>query len=484
MRMNWKDLLSTESQRTRSSVKASDIRDDFEKDFHRIVSSPSFRRLQDKTQAFPLEENDFVRTRLTHSIEVSSFAKALATSIGNRIIGEKLDEDFGYNELNFIVSILSSAALMHDMGNPPFGHFGEDSIRSWFKNNVSKIEVIDFYGNKVKLNKLLNEQMLQDFYNFEGNAQTLRIVSKLHFIVDEYGMNLTYGLLNTIIKYPISSLEIDKSKNDSRYKKMGYYFAEKELFGKIVSSTKCYNKKNPLTYLLEAADDIAYATADIEDGFKKKHISFQNFEEKLAEFGFKKGNVYYDRFYKYYEDANKKDVYDKKEYAVQRWIISIQGLIINDVVNTFIDNYEKIMNGELEQDLFYYAPCNNLVKMLKNMAKVYVFDSKIISKTEISANTIIHSLLDSFIPAIVNYDTLYDTNDSLFKRYRIILSDSHQYIYKIYAKKYENENKNRVEEENIYNYKLYLRLLLVTDFISGMTDNYSKTLYQELKSIK
>lgn len=484
MRMNWKDLLSTQSQRTRSSVKTSDIRDDFEKDFHRIISSPSFRRLQDKTQAFPLEVNDFVRTRLTHSIEVSSFAKALAKSIGNRIIAENLDPEFSYNELNAIVSILSSAALMHDMGNPPFGHFGEDSIRSWFKNNVSKIEVFDFYGKKAKLNELLNEQMLQDFYNFEGNAQTLRIVSKLHFIVDEYGMNLTYGLLNTIIKYPISSLEIDKSRTDSRYKKIGYYFSEKDLFNKIVTSTKCYNKKNPLTYLLEAADDIAYVTADIEDGYKKKHITFKDFEEKLIEFGLKKGNIYYDRFYKYYEDAKKKKVYDACAYAVQRWIISIQGLIINDVVNTFIENYEKIMSGELERELFYYSSCNTLVNMLKNIAKEHVFDSKIISKTEISANTIIHSLLDSFIPAIVNYDTSFDTNDSLFKRYRLMLSDSHKYIYKIYANKYENENKNRVTDENIYNYKLYLRLLLVTDFISGMTDNYSKTLYQELKAIK
>lgn len=484
MRMNWKKLLSTKSQRPRSSIKLSDIRDDFEKDFHRIISSPSFRRLQDKTQAFPLEENDFVRTRLTHSIEVSSFAKALAKSIGNKIIDDKLDSDFGYNELNAIVSILSSAALMHDIGNPPFGHFGEDSIRSWFKSNSDKIEVVDFYGNKVKLRELLNEQMLNDFYNFEGNAQTLRIVSKLHFIVDEYGMNLTYGLLNTIIKYPISSLEVDKNENDSRYKKIGYYFAEKDLFNKIVSSTECYNKKNPLTYILEAADDIAYATADIEDGFKKKYISFQNFEEKLEEYGFKKGNVYYDRFYKYYEDAKKKNVYDTRSYAVKRWIISIQGLIINDVVNTFVNNYDKIMNGELERELFYYAPCDNLVKMLKNIAKEYVFDSKIISKTEISAHTIIHSLLNSFIPAVVNYDTRFDTNDSLFKRYRIILSDSHKYIYKIYSKKYENENKNKVTDENIYNYKLYLRLLLVTDFISGMTDNYSKTLYQELQAIK
>ena len=483
MRMNWNDLLSTSSMRARSRIKTSDIRSDFEKDFHRIVSSPSFRRLQDKTQAYPLEENDFVRTRLTHSIEVSSFSKALAQAIGTRLIEEKIDSDFGYDKLNAITTILSGASLIHDIGNPPFGHFGEDSIRIWFRKNIDKIDVLDYYGNKRKLNELLNEQMINDFYNFEGNAQTLRVVSKLHFIVDENGMNLTCALLNAVIKYPISSVEIDKNKNDARYKKMGYYYAEKDLFDKIVSSTKCYNMKNPLTYLLEAADDIAYATADFEDGFKKKHISFQDLEESLVEYGFTKGNIYYDRFYKYYEEAKQKNVYDAKLYAVQRWIISIQGLIINDVVNTFIDNYEKIMNGQLEQDLFYYSPCKTLVKMLKNVARKLVFESTVISKTEISAHTIINSLLDNFIPSVVNYDTEYD-NNSLHKRYISILSESHRYIYKVYANKYENENKDKLTKEQIYNYKLYLRLLLVTDFISGMTDNYSKTLYQELNAIK
>ena len=212
MRMNWNDLLSTSSMRARSRIKTSDIRSDFEKDFHRIVSSPSFRRLQDKTQAYPLEENDFVRTRLTHSIEVSSFSKALAQAIGTRLIEEKIDSDFGYDKLNAITTILSGASLIHDIGNPPFGHFGEDSIRIWFRKNMDKIDVLDYYGNKRKLNELLNEQMINDFYNFEGNAKKLRVVSPLHFIVDENGMNLTCALLNTVIKYPISSVEMVRIK--------------------------------------------------------------------------------------------------------------------------------------------------------------------------------------------------------------------------------------------------------------------------------
>lgn len=272
--LNWKSLLSTNTRRLRSRIKLSDIRNDFEKDFHRILSSPSFRRLQDKTQVFPLSENDFVRTRLTHSLEVLSFARSIGQSIGKKIIEEKMDENFGYEELNAISTILSSAALVHDR-NPPFGHFGEDTICMWFKKNLSKIKVKNENGEMKKISEILNEQMIADLENFEGNAQAIRVVSKLHFIVDENGMNLTYALLNTLIKYPVSSLDINKNSGNIKDKKMGYFLAEEDLFFDIVNSTGTYDKeknticRHPLTFLLEAADDIAYATADIEDGIKK-----------------------------------------------------------------------------------------------------------------------------------------------------------------------------------------------------------------------
>ena len=159
--MSWSRLLSTESQRPRTSKKNSltdngknhenkkndenrkklsmDLRSDFERDYHRILSSPSFRRLQDKTQVFPLEKNDFIRTRLTHSIEVSSFAKSLAQSVASEIMRQGLDSEFNYEEANAISDILASSGLLHDIGNPPFGHFGEDTIRTWFHRNLDKI---------------------------------------------------------------------------------------------------------------------------------------------------------------------------------------------------------------------------------------------------------------------------------------------------------------------------------------------------------
>ena len=173
----------------------------FEKDYHRIIGSASFRRLQDKTQVFPLDKSDYIRTRLTHSLEVSSFARSLGQNVGEKIIREKKDYSFTTQMKEDICAILQCAGLLHDIGNPPFGHFGETVIQDWFKEHLPLIS----YNGK-PLTEILLPQMQNDFYNFEGNTQALRVVSKLHFLVDENGMNLTKALLGTIIKYPLSSV--------------------------------------------------------------------------------------------------------------------------------------------------------------------------------------------------------------------------------------------------------------------------------------
>lgn len=507
--MNWKQLLSTNTKRKRSRIKNNDIRSDFEKDYHRIISSASFRRLQDKTQAFPLEVNDFVRTRLTHSLEVSSFAKSIAHSIGTRIIEEKLDKDFGYAELDAISTILSSAALIHDIGNPPFGHFGEDTIRMWFKENLRKLEVKNDDGEVKKLIEYLIPQMIADFENFEGNAQAIRVISKLHFIVDENGMNLTYALLNTLVKYPVSSLDINKNSGNIKDKKMGYFYSEEDIFYDMVKSTGTFDEeenkiyRHPLTFLLEAADDIAYSTADIEDGLKKGYLNYYSLQNELKEAGFSQGDIYYDRLHDYKESAKKKGYSSIHSYAASRWVISIQGLIIKDVANTFIENYEDIMKGKYSKELLSDCKSAKIVNFLKSVARKYIFESKVNSKMELSANIIIQFLLDKFVESIIYYDTKYEDDNLVHKKYRIMISENHKSIYKIYSKKYEeilekelNEriekekldgsSKDRIEKEyksKIFSYKLYLRLLLITDYISGMTDTYIKTTYQELMGI-
>ena len=277
--MNWNDLLCKERIRSfQKSTTSGDFRTEFEKDYHRIIGSSSFRRLQDKTQVFPLDKSDYVRTRLTHSLEVSSFAKSLSQIVGERIIKEIKDPDFSLQNKEDISNILQCAGLLHDIGNPPFGHFGETTIRDWFKRNM---ELLSYKGEKIR--DYLDPQMLNDFYHYEGNAQAFRLVTKLHFLVDENGMNLTKALLSTLIKYPVSSLEIDKRSGNIKTKKMGYFYADKDNFKNIQNSLELNGNRHPLTYLLEAADDIAYKTADIEDSMEKGNISYTQLVRELEE---------------------------------------------------------------------------------------------------------------------------------------------------------------------------------------------------------
>ena len=268
--MDWQTLLCDDRIRSYKKQSSTDLRTEFEKDYHRIIGSASFRRLQDKTQVFPLDRSDFIRTRLTHSLEVSSLAKSLGQNISESIRTIIKDETFTPEHKAAVCDILQCAGLIHDIGNPPFGHFGETAIQDWFKKNLERLT---FKGRT--LAEILEPQMVQDFCHFEGNTQAFRVVTRLHFLVDEHGMNLTKALLGTIIKYPVSSLEIDKDSGDIRTKKMGYFHGDRENFQDVQESTGTLGKRHPLAFILEAADDIAYKTADIEDAVKKGCISYE-----------------------------------------------------------------------------------------------------------------------------------------------------------------------------------------------------------------
>ena len=461
--MKWSELLCEKRMRESEPRKNSmDLRSEFEKDYHRIIGSASFRRLQDKTQVFPLDKSDFIRTRLTHSLEVASFAKSLGQYVGSKIIDDKLDDEFTVRERNNICSILECAGLLHDIGNPPFGHFGETLIREWFSNNMSRIS----YRGEL-LENVLNMQMKQDFLNFEGNTQALRVVTKLHYLVDEHGMNLSKALLGTIIKYPVSSVEINKSGDNVKNKKMGYFYADKAEFENIIESIGTNGNRHPLTFLLEAADDIAYRTADIEDAIKKGCFTYGFLLEQLK-LNLRDEDIHYiDRLEVLYERAIKSGNDEPHVYAVQNWVVYIQGKVIYAAAKCFLDNYDDIMNGNYKHDLFHENDATQIMWLLGDIAIKNVFQSESIFKSEISASFIINSLLDQFIPAILNYDTDKELTN-LQKRLVKLISQNYKRIYHIYSK-------DRSENE-----KLYLRLLLVTDYVCGMTDSYAKSLYEEL----
>lgn len=476
--MEWNQLLSDKrygqypdkNYPGKTIRKNKDLRSEFEKDYHRIIGSASFRRLQDKTQVFALDKSDFIRTRLTHTLEVSSFAKSLGQTIAEYILQNRLDPAFTRETKEDMYNILQCAGLIHDIGNPPFGHFGEDAIRAWFVRNLPLLT----YHEK-KLTDCLSTQMMEDFYHFEGNAQALRLVSKLHFLVNENGMNLTYAILNTIIKYPIPSTDLQKVREDIKYKKIGYFYAEEELYHSIAVSTGTLGVRHPLTYILEAADDIAYRTADIEDAYKKGCITYEILIKELKKYqsqtdleGFSFDPV--EMLEHQYEKAVARDIKDPKLYAVQNWAVRIQACLLDCATYGFTRNYDAIMSGKYPRDIFYGTHGEWLIQALGEIAFQYAFISKPILKLEIAAGAIIEYFLDKFIPAILYYDT--DKNAGMMeKKFISLISENYMQIYHHYAKGKDDTQ------------KLYLRILLVTDYISGMTDSFAKNLYQELKGI-
>lgn len=472
--MNWKNILCEDRIRQFSkSTSSRDLRTEFEKDYHRIISSAAFRRLQDKTQVFPLDKNDYVRTRLTHSLEVSSFARSLGQSVGQSIINNKLSKDFSYEQRESISDILECAGLIHDIGNPPFGHFGESAIQDWCKNNFVKLTF-----KEKKIDEILSDEQKNDFYHFEGNAQALRVVSKLHFLVDENGMNLTKALLSTIIKYPVNSTGIDKYSGNIRTKKMGYFDADKDIFENVDASVGSNGNRNPLTYLLEAADDIAYLTADIEDSLKKGMISLDTLileiNKRISKSQNKEAADFagqcLEKLNKKYEKATDKNLSEPDVYAIENWMVIVQGQVLQLVTDCFVDNYESIMAGTFAKSLIEGSKAGLLMNILGDIAFKYTFTSKPIYKLEIAADTILNFLLDKFMKAILYYDT--DEKLSVVdKKIISMISRDYMHIYHYYS-----EGKSESD-------RLYLRLLLVTDYICGMTDSFAKNLYQEFNGL-
>ncbi len=462
--MEWSRLLCEERIRAYKKPSGKDLRSEFEMDYHRIIGSASFRRLQDKTQVFPLDESDFIRTRLTHSLEVSSFARSLGQNVSEKILNEIRDKSFLPIYRSYICEILQCVGLIHDIGNPPFGHFGETAIREWFIKNLNDLKL----GDRM-VSDMLNSRMKNDFYHFEGNTQAFRLVTKLHFLVDHHGMNLTMATLSAMMKYPVSSVEIDPSSGDVSRKKMGYFYADREDFLKVQEKTGTDGRRNPLTFLLEAADDIAYITADIEDAYKKAYISYTDLLGELEKISLRTKIPDYilSKLKDRKEKAIAKGYDDPEGYAVQNWVVFVQAAAINAVTDAFAENYQKIMDGSYRNELIKDSECSGIIAALGDIERRYVFDSKPIYKREIAEEVIINFLLDKFVDAAIVYDTPTSLNATQHRLMGII-SQNYKSVYHKYS-----EGKSDSE-------KLYLRLLLVTDFVCGMTDSYARRLYQEL----
>lgn len=455
---HWLLYFEDKRFRQKSATIPSDGRNPFENDYGRLISSAPIRRLQDKTQVFPLDKNDYIRTRLTHSLEVSYIASSLGQSIEKFLIEDK--EDISQHKRGYLSSLLRTCGLIHDLGNPPFGHFGEIAIQDYFKK---------FFDENPKIARKFSAQERADFENFDGNIQTFRILSKLYYFGDEFGYNLSYSALATIVKYPSDSINGNKGSNSPQIacKKAGYFASEESKYNQINEYLQLNHRRHPATYLLEAADDIAYSAADIEDGVKQGIISIEDIEELFDK----------------YLTENKSEILNyinslKQEYPergkvrdsiiVQKIRIFTQRIMISSVIDAFIANYETIMKGEIEDELINISKAKDVRKVYKKIQSK-IFMSKSILKKEIAGREAIMGLLNIFVNAALTDNFKEDGGNTLECRLYNLISSSYRLVYEQYEK-YENP--------------LYRKLRLIVDFVAGMTDSYAVDLYQELKGIK
>lgn len=505
--MDWSDLLSeqrlSKEEKEPKYFKQYPI-SHFERDYEKIVSSAAFRRLQDKTQVFPLAKSDFVRTRLTHSMEVSTIAKQLGIMcFQNESDSRHLylqdvesDKDKRNERVGDIEAILSCAGLLHDLGNPPFGHVGEKIIGEWFEDHLKDIYSLREEDNTPIYDKL-EDSHIKDLTNFEGNAQTFRILSKARH---QSEINLPISIMGALIKYPTSSEET--AKEPLIRHKVGYYQAEKETFAEIAKELGTCREdgtvvRHPLAYLVEAADDIAYMTADLEDAVKSGVVSVdallqflnEKWQEESEHFEQKKANYKTEPFSE--EEKKKmenqlrctKEIIDKLNElnaseknpgkVMSQWGTYLRRWLMYVVCWRYSDSYQSILKGEYEYDLFYETYHSITVKLLKDAMKEFVFDSRVIIEPEVSAQTILNFLLDKFVPAVVHEG--YDTMTTQDKKVMTLISQN--YIDDYYSVK---ELEGITDEAEL----LYRKILIATDFISGMTDGYAKKLYKIMSGIE
>ncbi len=451
--MEWTKLLSRKLICDEKSIQQNlhDGRSPFQRDFDRIVFSSAFRRLQDKTQVFPLPENDFVHTRLTHSFEVSCVGRSLGTLVGSTIIERNKELKKEYSHFHF-GEIVAAACLAHDIGNPPFGHSGEDAIAEYFKHGSGK----QFKAGLTKL-------QWNDFIKFEGNAQGFRIMTKLQNPKIKGGLRLTCAVLGAFTKYPKESFQADgkiiPNAKNKLYKKFGFFQSEKDLFLEAADETGLEartNEKNylwrhrhPLTFLVEAADDICYRIMDLEDGFRLGLLSFKDTEELLLPLvkGIKL-NSYKER------DEN-----DKIGYLRAKSINSV----VENIAQSFLDEEKNVLNGKLEKDLISLIPEENFLEKIKEISMEKIYSYKSVIEREAAGYEVLGGLLDSFIQAV---------NDASEGK----LTPKGKTLLKLLPKQFLGKDSKPDED-------LYSRLMKITDFVSGMTDSYAVSLYRKIKGI-
>ena len=440
--MEWKQLISNKRfGQEHKHAERHDDRSEFKRDYDRLIFSSAFRRLQNKTQVFPLPGSIFVHNRLTHSLEVASVGMSIGNDISRRVIQkrpelkETLVEELG--------TIVSAACLAHDLGNPPFGHSGEKAIQTFFSEGP---------GQNIK--SMVSSEFWDDITHFEGNANAFRILTHRFKGRRQGGFVMTYSMLASIVKYPFAS------SLAGNHGKFGFFASEAESYRKIADELGIFCKsasgeplkyaRHPLVYMVEAADDICYEIMDIEDSHKLKILSFAETEHLLLSF--------------FDEEIQQKirqriideELTDENEKVVYMRA-SVIGKLENECVAAFLAHEEEILAGTFEGSLIDHIS-ERQKKAYKECEKISyskIYQSKPVLDIELSGYQIMATLMEVFIKAAVNPSRFY----------------SKQLLRRV-SSQYDIENENLEE-----------RIMAVIDYISGMTDIYALDIYQKINGI-
>ncbi len=444
--MKWTEYFEFAKRRLFDESKPEQFRSEFQKDYDRIIFSSAFRRLQNKTQVLPFPASDYVRNRLTHSLETASVGRSIGNIVGDKIIKKYpgITTETGIHPVDF-GHLVSAACLAHDIGNPPFGHSGEAAISDYFRSKRAEV----FLGN-------LNEKEKADLQNFEGNASGFRILTQTPASNSEIkgGLRLTLGTYATFVKYPKESLPKRKNEKKASLKKFGIYQTEIGLFENEIAGPLHLLKQDttdgkawkrfPLTFLVEAADDICYHIIDFEDGFNMGFVPFNLIEELLMQIINKN-----DSFYRRYKQINSQ--HEKINYLRSRAI----NQLVNDTAGIFVEHEEDFLNGNMDIPLLDLLPEEKkaYLKEIISFSISNIYQSETVLKIEITGSKVLPDLLHKFSAAV-----LYpENNKQLFKLIPASYKDGHSD---------------------------YEKLLNIAMFISDMTDRKAVELYKNLNGIE
>ena len=456
-------LWSAARRSEKPSRSEADHRSPFDHDHDRLLFSTPVRRLADKTQVFPLDRSDAVRTRLTHSHEVAN----LARSMGNRLIYE--DFDFpGLADPKSVPAILATIGLAHDLGNPPFGHQGEAAIGNWFKNN-------DVFGKSKDPISYVRPKLQPEFLDFEGNAQAFRILTKLQVALGGFGLDFTAATLAALMKYPVSCDMRDGNRAST--KKYGYFECEHQTVEWVRHETGLNpGDRHPLAWLMESADDIAYSVLDIEDAMHKGIISPDDVRSLIDHHLDDDYSATQKFITEKFSEARNLDrsISETREIMSSYLRTAFITRLIDEAIKSFTSNKNSIFDFSQSKALLKDSA---LLSTLKTIAVDHVFVSSDVRKIEADGFNIISGLMDFYWHAIENRENILDIDskrtDAKSAYGMSKLSDNY------YQRAKANNCVDRHGNEMSMRYR---ELRLLTDMVSGMTDGYAKAEYDALKA--